>query len=202
MQREERRAQILRTAAGAFVASGHDATSIDDVAAAAGITKVIVYRHFDGKTELYRAILDEVTALLAVTYERLETTGSEYASLESLLLVARALPDAFTLLTVHAAREPAFAEYAHVVREAMENAGRQRLEPHAKGHEHVGWVVSLGVDTAIAAVLQWLAHGDPDRDDEFIRRTSAGIAALVAAELTPAQLLARPDPRGGGSAHW
>jgi AcrR family transcriptional regulator len=38
---------------------------MDDVAAEAGVTKLIVYRHFDSKEELYRSVLDGVNARIA-----------------------------------------------------------------------------------------------------------------------------------------
>jgi AcrR family transcriptional regulator len=53
----ERRELILRTARPLFAASGYAATRLDDVAAAAGVTKPILYRHFDSKKALYMALL-------------------------------------------------------------------------------------------------------------------------------------------------
>lgn len=40
-----------------FARDGYDATRLDDVAAAAGVTKPIVYRHFESKKALYLALL-------------------------------------------------------------------------------------------------------------------------------------------------
>src|SRR5215207_9673102 len=60
LRRDERRAAILHGAAAAFAGQGYAATSMEDVAEACGVTKLIVYRHFDGKEELYRAILQRV----------------------------------------------------------------------------------------------------------------------------------------------
>lgn len=54
----ERRALILEAAGRLFGEHGHDATRLEDVAAAAGVTKPILYRHFDGKTALYLALLE------------------------------------------------------------------------------------------------------------------------------------------------
>ena len=56
----ERQAQILRAASRAFARGGFAATSMDDVAAEAGITRLIVYRHFASKEVLYRAVLTAV----------------------------------------------------------------------------------------------------------------------------------------------
>ena len=53
----ERRALIVDVAGRLFGERGYDATRLEDVAAAVGVTKPIVYRHFGSKTELYLALL-------------------------------------------------------------------------------------------------------------------------------------------------
>src|SRR5687767_13524021 len=52
LRRKERQASILHGAAAAFARSGFAATSMEDVAEACGVTKLIVYRHFDSKEDL------------------------------------------------------------------------------------------------------------------------------------------------------
>jgi AcrR family transcriptional regulator len=52
-----RRALIVEAAGRLFGQRGYDATRLDDVAAAAGVTKPILYRHFASKRELYVALL-------------------------------------------------------------------------------------------------------------------------------------------------
>ena len=53
LKREDRIASILAAAARAFAVGGFAATSMEDIAAEAGVTKLIVYRHFATKQELY-----------------------------------------------------------------------------------------------------------------------------------------------------
>jgi AcrR family transcriptional regulator len=55
---EERRATIVEAAGRLFGDRGYDASRLDDIAAAAGVTKPIVYRHFDGKRALYLSLLE------------------------------------------------------------------------------------------------------------------------------------------------
>ena len=90
---------------------------MDDVAAACGVTKLIVYRHFGSKEELYREILQQVFDHLGVEL-RAELAMPTHAGLgpRTLLTVARDDPAAFTLLWRHAAREPQFAAYAAELR--------------------------------------------------------------------------------------
>ena len=53
----ERRELVVAAARRCFGAAGYDGTTIDEIAAAAGVTKPIVYRHFGSKRELYLALL-------------------------------------------------------------------------------------------------------------------------------------------------
>lgn len=55
-----RRHQLLDVALELFAASGFHATSMDDVAEAAGVTKPVLYQHFGSKEALYRELLEEV----------------------------------------------------------------------------------------------------------------------------------------------
>ena len=61
-----RREQLLEVALEVFARAGYHVASMNDVAEAAGVTKPVLYQHFESKRELYRALLDEVgTRLLA-----------------------------------------------------------------------------------------------------------------------------------------
>jgi AcrR family transcriptional regulator len=55
----ERRALILREAGRLFARHGYAGTRLEDVAAAAHVTKPIVYRHFGSKKGLYMALLEK-----------------------------------------------------------------------------------------------------------------------------------------------
>ena len=55
-----RRRQLLDVAQEVFAEQGFHATSMDEVAEAAGVTKPVLYQHFDSKRQLYRELLDDV----------------------------------------------------------------------------------------------------------------------------------------------
>ena len=184
LDRPTRRAAILRAAASAFAARGFAATSMDDVAAAAGVTRLIVYRHFASKEALYVAVLENV-------YERLgeESAASamhgEHAAVRALLTVARDDPSGVTLLLRHAAREPQFAQYADAFREqviAYSDGLMQRA--HAPDAVRGRWAAETLVSFVIDALLHWIEDGDAARDDEFLARVDASLPALVAAWAT------------------
>jgi AcrR family transcriptional regulator len=56
----ERRARVLAAALRSFARSGYDGTSMDDIAAAAGITKPVLYDHFKSKQMLFTAVLEAI----------------------------------------------------------------------------------------------------------------------------------------------
>ena len=55
-----RREQLLEVALEVFARQGFHGTSMNDVADAAGVTKPVLYQHFDSKRELYLALLEDV----------------------------------------------------------------------------------------------------------------------------------------------
>lgn len=58
MPRAQRRNQLLELATRVFTEKGYQATSMDDIAAAAGVTKPVLYQHFSSKQSLYIEVLD------------------------------------------------------------------------------------------------------------------------------------------------
>lgn len=61
-----RRQQLLEVALDVFAERGFHATSMDDVAEAAGVTKPVLYQHFDNKRALYVELLEDVGRRLLV----------------------------------------------------------------------------------------------------------------------------------------
>lgn len=55
----ERREQLLATAVDLFSRKGFNGTTTREIAAAAGVTEAIIFRHFETKDQLYTAIIDQ-----------------------------------------------------------------------------------------------------------------------------------------------
>jgi AcrR family transcriptional regulator len=183
LSRAQRQATILQGAATAFATKGFAGTGMEEVAAASGITKEIVYRHFASKEELYREVLDTTVQTLQAKFALASQEFQSGAGMRALLAVGRAHPDALRLLLVHAAREPEFADYAHDVRARVIKWVLQR-----RGHSDPlfrRWAVEVAVSHTWNAVLTWLDLGDPSRDEEFARRCLAGVNALWEAWNAP-----------------
>jgi AcrR family transcriptional regulator len=175
LPRDARRAQILRTAAATFAIEGYAATSVEDVARAAGITKLIVYRHFESKADLYRSILEETSA-------RAPERGHNTA-VETLLRVARDLPDGFRLLFVHAAREADFAQFATDFRVLQMGVADARIGTLMAAGPRRVWLTSMIVDGIVDAVLGWMDVGDPADDAGWVAWASDSIRAMITAAI-------------------
>ena len=69
---DARRRQLFEVALSLFAEHGYAATTMDDIAEAAGVTKPLVYQHFDSKRALYLELMDVfsrelVTRIVAAT---------------------------------------------------------------------------------------------------------------------------------------
>ena len=196
LDRPTRRAAILRAAAAAFAERGFAATSMDDVAAAAGITRLIVYRHFESKDALYAAVLPDVRDRLAQEGSAF-SGGGESGAVRALLAVGRGDAAGVTLLLRHASREPQFASYADEFREqVITYADRLMRIAHAPARVRSRWAAETLVSFVFDALLHWLEDGDPERDDEFLARVDASLPALVAAwaAVSSQAHIRRPGP--------
>jgi AcrR family transcriptional regulator len=58
MTGKERRQQLLDIGRSLFAERGFEATSIEEIAARAGVSKPVVYEHFGGKEGLYAVVVD------------------------------------------------------------------------------------------------------------------------------------------------
>jgi AcrR family transcriptional regulator len=78
MTGKERRQQLLDVGRSLFAERGFEATSTEEIAARAGVSKPIVYEHFGGKEGLYavvvdremQSLLDRVTGVLTAGHPR------------------------------------------------------------------------------------------------------------------------------------
>lgn len=91
LSKDARRAELLRAGEEVFSARPFDDVSIDDIAAAAGISKNLLYHYFAGKRELFLAVISEAAdRMLAMTEpdEQLEPMDRLRASLDAHLTYA------------------------------------------------------------------------------------------------------------------
>lgn len=161
LRRAERRAQILTAATAAFTRQGYAATGLDEVAAEAGISRAILYRHFDTKADLYRAVLDRVCARLGETVGQRPGEFTE-AAIDGLVSAAAVDPDGFRLLFRHVPREPEFRDFADRFGHAMTAAAHQQIGAMVPDPAWARWASQLAPVVAVESVIAWLDAGQPD----------------------------------------
>jgi AcrR family transcriptional regulator len=165
MPRAQRREQILDAATRAFARAGFANTGLDAIAAEAGVTPVILYRHFASKADLYREVIES-------GHNRLrEATGGDDlsdASLPALVRAAAADPDAFRLLYRYATREPEFRDVIDNLVESSTDITRRHLADIADDRWR-SWAARLLPTMTIDAVIAWLDAGQPDPDQAAAR---------------------------------
>ncbi|MFP3988792.1 TetR family transcriptional regulator [Streptomyces sp. E11-3] len=182
MRRAERREQILDAATRAFARSGFTATGLDDVATEAGLTRVMLYRHFESKADMYRAALDRACARLA------DQVGSDDFgddSIPALLRAAAADPDAFRLLFQHAAREPEFRDLIDTLTAASAEVARRNLAQRIPDGPWLDWAARVIPAVTTEAVIGWLDAGQPD-PDQAAERISRVVHGVIEAAHPPA----------------
>ncbi len=78
MTGKERREQLLDVGRRLFAKQGFEGTSIEEVAAQAGVSKPVVYEHSDGKEGQYAVVVDrEVERLLSTATAILAGAGTQ-----------------------------------------------------------------------------------------------------------------------------
>ena len=99
----ERRAQLVDTGRATFAEFGYEATSVEEIAKRANVSKPIVYQHFGGKEGLYAVIVDREMTYVERRIIEAISSGSprervERASLAFLNYV-KDHPDGFAVLS-------------------------------------------------------------------------------------------------------
>lgn len=91
MTGKQRREQLLDVGRSLFAERGFDGTSIEEIAARAGVSKPVVYEHFGGKEGLYAVVVDRemeqllrriTTALGSATHPRVVLERAAMALLD------------------------------------------------------------------------------------------------------------------------
>jgi AcrR family transcriptional regulator len=183
LPRARRREQILAAATEAFARSGFAATSLDDIAAEAGVTRAVLYRHFDSKADLYQAVLDRMCARLDAHVAD-PAGGFTDASIDGLLETAAESPAGFRLLFQHALREPEFSERIEKFRADITAAAYLQISALIPDEGLARWAAQLAPVVAIEAVTAWLDTGQPDpaRAADRVRQAVTGVIGAAASD--------------------
>ena len=193
--RAQTRRRLLQAAGDVFAQRGYDRASLDDVAAAAGLTKGAVYSSFAGKDDLVYALMreriDERLALVKEAVERQGTIGDitrdAGSGLAQLMSSQRDWHLLFIEFWARAVRDPTLHDEFVYERRFVRGVIAQFLEAQA---EQAGINLPAPADQLAVAVLA-LSNGiaiehlaDPDTVDPSTFGVILGL--LLDKLLTPA----------------
>ena len=86
MTSAERREQLISISRGLFAEKGYEATSVEEIAARAEVSKPVVYEHFGGKEGLYAVVVDREVRSLLETVTAALTSGRAHELVEQAAL--------------------------------------------------------------------------------------------------------------------
>ncbi len=167
----ERREQLLHTAVAVFAEHGFHATSMNDVAEAAGVTKPVLYQHFSSKRELFIELLADIGAELRETIAKAtaDAAGPRQQIEDGFRAYFRFVDeqtDSFKVLFGSGARrDPEFASFARNVEASIADAIAELIVIGGEPVSHGLTLAHSIVGMTEAASRYWLAHDrEPDVD--------------------------------------
>ena len=191
LQFDERQRLLMDAATELFAEHSYEEISMRQIAAAAGISKSLLYHYFPSKIDLFRAAVADRAQSLR---EAIEPSGEGPAadqlrsSVEAYLIWIEGNARAWRKLLASAAALPEAGEVVEdfrrqtLSRVSLALTGREQPHP-ALRNALLGW---LGwVD---AAILDWVTHGDLERE----RLGELILAAFATAAAASAPPEARP----------
>jgi AcrR family transcriptional regulator len=175
-----RREQLLRVALGEFGRRGYHLTQMEHVAAAAQVSKALLYQHFASKEDLFvevtGAIVTELTGRLnAAVSGHSEGVADVRAMVRVLFDYATEEPDAWALVIRHLDK-PEVGPGLHELRDRLGTAladillRRRRADPAlspaalAANERRARLLVPLMYGSMLSMVSWWLDHPDTPRD--------------------------------------
>ena len=186
----ERRELLEAAAAELFAQRGYEATTVEQICASAGVSKPMLYRHFESKQELARRLLerrrDELAAAPLDEFVRRPDVGSLLAMTDSWFAHVQAHPDSCRFLFRDITGDPELAELQRELRHRQRSADvalLRELAPAIPEHE----LEPLGEairSTLYGVALWWLDHESVPRSTvvDAVFRLTSGLAASPAPE--------------------
>jgi AcrR family transcriptional regulator len=185
----ERRELIERAAARLFAERGYAASTVEDIVAEAGVSKPMLYRHFESKKQLYMKLLerrrDELAAAALDGFLQSDAAPEQrlHAMIDAWFAHVERHPDTSRLLFRDAIGDPDIQALQHELRglqRAADIALMREFAPQlpARELEPLGEIVRSSL-TGLA--LWWLEHPDIPRATPVaaVLRVAAGVLLTV-----------------------
>lgn len=172
MTGQQRRAQLLDVSRELFAERGFEATSIEEIASRAGVSKPIVYEHFGSKEGIYAVVkdrevqrlIDEITASLVGDHPRVlleQAAGALLTYIETqtdgFRILVRESPVASTTGLFASVIGDIAVQVEHILAGQFKARGYNTKLAPLYSHALVGMVALVG--------QWWLDARKPSRDD-------------------------------------
>jgi AcrR family transcriptional regulator len=209
----QRRELILAAAEEVFARGGYHGASLDEIAQAAGVSKALIYEHFDSKRDLHASLLESHVAEI---FRRLQANAETGATGEERL---RGGVDAFLLFVEEhreawraVFRDAADPEVADVVDRLQQQAtgviaalmAEASGTPPADGAREAVEVHAQLLSGAVQGLANWwYRHPQLPRAalvDRVVEFAWTGLERVAAMPPTPSTPPTAPDRRPRGSA--
>jgi AcrR family transcriptional regulator len=176
-----RRRQLLDVALEVFAEQGFHATSMNDIAEAAGVSKPVLYQHFRSKRELYLELLEDVGGRLRDTIGKATSDAGGprqqvEAGFRAYFLFVSEHRAAFRLLFGGGSRRDLeFAEEVRRVEDSIADAIAALIDVPGLAEGHRQFLAYGIVGLAEATSRRWLGGG-VEGDAETLAATAADLA--------------------------
>ena len=178
MSAADRRQQLFEVAVGLFAVRGYRATTMDDIAMHAGVTKPLVYQHFESKRALYLEIVESMAtkvmgAIAAAGEEGLSPREQVLRGFQGYFKVLAHNREAFLLL--YSRDTPDDEELNHAL-EAVNVTMAEAVDPlidAGLSPDHRRMAAAAIVGLAEGAGRNWLITLDPSTEQDLDGQASA-----------------------------
>src|SRR6476646_7372039 len=193
----QRREQLLEVGRKLFADKGFEGTSVEEIAAKAGVSKPVVYEHFGGKEGLYAVVVDrEMSALLGAITGALASSGQPRDLLEraafALLDYVETSSDGFRILVRDSPVAQSTGSFASLISDAASQV------EHIMGNQ----LTERGFDPKLAPMYAQMLVGMVALTGQWWLDARRPDKAVVAAHLVNlawnglSGLEAKPELRG------
>jgi AcrR family transcriptional regulator len=204
MTGKQRREQLLDVGRGLFAERGFDATSVEEIAQRAGVSKPVVYEHFGGKEGLYAVVVDrEMSRLLDAITGALASSGHPRELLEraayALLDYVESSSDGFRILVRDSPVAQSTGSFASLISDAtsqVEHLLVSQFKQRGFDTKHAPMYAQMLVGMVALTGQWWLDARRPKKADVAAHLVNLAWNGLSGLEAKPR--LSTPAPRRAG----
>ncbi|WP_375477185.1 TetR/AcrR family transcriptional regulator [uncultured Jatrophihabitans sp.] len=199
MTGRQRREQLVQVGRSLFAERGYDATSIEEIAARAGVSKPVVYEHFGGKEGLYAVVVDREMSDLLSRLTRALSAGhprelAEQSAL-ALLTYIEERTDGFRILSRDstAGSTGAFSSLLNDVASQVEHVLARQFDRRGYDPAHAAMYAQMLVGMVALTGMWWLEERAPDRATVAAHIVNLGWNGLAQLDSAPQPIAAKLD---------